>query len=310
MRQALSLRRFLLAGILLPVLAIIAVNSVMLYRQALGAVNTAYDRTLLASAKVIGEELDVQGYEEQARLRATVPYSALEAFEADNHSRLLYRVSSQSGEMVSGFAQLPFWHGTLPERPPYAALVDFYDDHVDGDDVRVAVLLQPVVSASGRAMAVVQVAETLELRRALARQILIDTIWRQAVLVAVIALVVIAVVQRGMRPVRRKRPYADHGARRPARIAAARRRHQPRDGAADAGVAQPEAVRARHGAPAAHAAGRAEDAGAIGAAWRPRGAAGAAGNQRHRRPGDGLGQPDAGARQGGAAAAAARSAGA
>jgi two-component system, OmpR family, sensor histidine kinase TctE len=203
MRQALSLRRFLLAGILLPVLAIIAVNSVMLYRQALGAVNTAYDRTLLASAKVIGEELDVQGYEEQARLRATVPYSALEAFEADNHSRLLYRVSSQSGEMVSGFAQLPFWHGTLPERPPYAALVDFYDDHVDGDDVRVAVLLQPVVSASGRAMAVVQVAETLELRRALARQILIDTIWRQAVLVAVIALVVIAVVQRGMRPVRR-----------------------------------------------------------------------------------------------------------
>jgi two-component system, OmpR family, sensor histidine kinase TctE len=203
MRQALSLRRFLLAGILLPVLAIIAVNSVMLYRQALGAVNTAYDRTLLASAKVIGEELDVQGYDEQARLRATVPYSALEAFEADNHSRLLYRVSSQSGEMVSGFAQLPFWHGTLPERPPYAALVDFYDDHVDGDDVRVAVLLQPVVSASGRAMAVVQVAETLELRRALARQILIDTIWRQAVLVAVIALVVIAVVQRGMRPVRR-----------------------------------------------------------------------------------------------------------
>jgi two-component system, OmpR family, sensor histidine kinase TctE len=203
MRQPLSLRRFLLAGILLPVLAVIAINTVSLYRQALAAVNTAYDRTLLASAKVIGEELDVEGYDELARLRATVPYSALEAFEADNHSRLLYRVSSQSGEMVSGYPQLPFWHGTLPERPPYAALVDFYDDHVDGEDIRVAVLLQPVVSATGRAMAVVQVAETLELRRTLARQILFDTIWRQALLVAVIALVALVVIQRGMRPVRR-----------------------------------------------------------------------------------------------------------
>ena len=69
--------------------------------------------------------------------------------------------------------------------------------------MRVAVLLQPVVSPTGRGMAVVQVAETLELRRTLARQILVDTIWRQALLVAVIALVAVVVVQRGMRPVRR-----------------------------------------------------------------------------------------------------------
>jgi two-component system sensor histidine kinase TctE len=40
--------------------------------------------------------------------------------------------------------------------------------------VRVAVLLQPVASA-GRGMAVVQVAETLELRRTLTRKILFDT---------------------------------------------------------------------------------------------------------------------------------------
>ena len=135
--------------------------------------------------------------------RSTVPYSALEAFEADNRSRLFYRVSSLGGEMVSGFAALPFWRGTLPQRPPYAALVDFYDDRMQDEEIRVAVLLQPVVSPAGRGMAVVQVAETLELRRTLARQILVDTIWRQALLVAVIALVAVVVVQRGMRPVRR-----------------------------------------------------------------------------------------------------------
>jgi len=198
-----SLRRYLLLGILLPVLGLVAVNAISLYSQALQAVSTAYDRTLLASAKVIGEQLDVEGYDQESRLRSTVPYSALEAFEADTRSRLYYRVSSQRGELVSGFANLPFWHGTLPQRPPYAALVDFYDDRFEGTDVRVAVLLQPVASNTGRGMAVVQVAETLELRRTLTRKVLIDTLWRQAVLVAVIALVVVIVVQRATRPVRR-----------------------------------------------------------------------------------------------------------
>ena len=200
---AISLRRYLLLGILIPVGLLVIMNTVGLYNQALGAVNTAYDRTLLASAKSIGEQLDVTGYDEQSRLRVTVPYAALEAFEADNQSRLFYRVSSLNGEMVSGFAQLPFWRGRIQAKPPYAALVDFYDDVFQGDEVRVAVLLQPVASAQGRAMAVIQVAETLELRTTLARKILLDTLWRQALLLAVIALVVVVVVQRATRPVRR-----------------------------------------------------------------------------------------------------------
>ncbi|REM68700.1 sensor histidine kinase, partial [Mycobacterium tuberculosis] len=74
-----------------------------------------------------GEQLDVEGYDDMARLRAIVPYSALEAFEADNRSRLFYRVSALDGEMISGFAELPFWRGRIPDRSAYAALVDFYD---------------------------------------------------------------------------------------------------------------------------------------------------------------------------------------
>jgi len=202
-QRAISLRRYLLTGILLPVGLLIIVNTASLYRQALAAVNTAYDRTLLASAKSIGEQLDVTGYDEQSQLRVTVPYAALEAFEADNQSRLFYRVSSLKGELVSGFEQLPFWRGEIPIRPPYSALVDFYDDVFREDPVRVAVLLQPVASGKGRAMAVVQVAETLELRKTLARKILFDTLWRQAILLAVIALVAVVVVQRATRPVRR-----------------------------------------------------------------------------------------------------------
>jgi two-component system sensor histidine kinase TctE len=199
----LSLRSYLMLGILLPVVLFILVDAVVLYRQALAAVNTAYDRTLLASAKALGEHIEADGEAEAAQLRAVVPYAALEVFEADNRSRMIYRISDTRGTLIDGYSDLALWRGQLPVLGPYAALVDFYDDTYRGEAVRVAVLLQPVAMQRARGMAVVQVAETLELRRTLARQILFDTLWRQLALVSVIALVVFVVVQRATRPVRR-----------------------------------------------------------------------------------------------------------
>ena len=200
--RTLSLRRYLLLGILLPIVLFLLVDTFSLYRQALAVVNTAYDRTLLASAKSIGEHITAEGTGDAVQLHANVPYAALEAFEADNRSRMVYRISTVQGELIDGFQALPAWHGRLPDQGPYAALVDFYDDIYQGDPVRVAVLLQPVATDRARGMAMVQVAETRELRHTLARQVLIDTLWRQAVLVSVIALMVLLVVQRATRPVR------------------------------------------------------------------------------------------------------------
>ena len=201
--RARSLRRQLLAGILIPMVLIVAFNTWSLYRQALAALNTAYDRTLLASAKSLGESLDVRGEGDAARLQANVPSAALEAFEADLQSRMAYRISTRQGVLLSGYDDLPMWHGQIPMQPPYAALVDFYDGQFRGEPVRMAVLLQPVASTTGRDVAVVQVAETLEIRHALARQILWDTLARQAALIALIAATVIVVVQLATRPVRR-----------------------------------------------------------------------------------------------------------
>ena len=197
-----SLRRTLLLGILLPLGLFVLINTVVLYRQALAAADTAYDRTLLATAKSLSEQLQVVGPADAPRLQATLLYSALEAFEADNRSRLYYRVSGFANEMVSGFEDLPPVPATLPEQQIYAALVHFYDDRYRGVPVRMAVLLQPVAGAAGSGMATIQVAETLELRETLARQILLDTVWRQAALVAMIVFVVVLVVQRATRPVR------------------------------------------------------------------------------------------------------------
>ena len=197
-----SLRRDLLLGILLPIVLFVVVDTFFLYRQALMAVTVAYDRTLLASAKSIGELLEVNGEGSAAHVRARVPYAALEAFEADNRSRMVYRISDHTGQWLEGDPGLSAWHGQLPKQGPYAALVDFYDDRVRGEAVRVAVLLQPVASGRERLMAQVQVAETLELRHTLARQMLFDTLLRQTLLIGVIMLVMLFVVQRVTRPVR------------------------------------------------------------------------------------------------------------
>ena len=197
-----SLRTRLLVGILLPVVAVVAFNTVSLYRQALRAADTAYDRTLLASAKAIGELLELADEPGPPRLEATVPYSALEAFEADNRSRMFFKVSGFQGEMVSGFGDLPAAAPDHGGANVYAALVRFYDDSYRGERVRMAVLLQPVAGLAGQGMATIQVAETLELRRTLARQLLVDTLWQQAALVILIGLVVVVVVQRATRPVR------------------------------------------------------------------------------------------------------------
>ena len=202
-RPAYSLRRTLLVGILVPIFLFVVIDTISLYRQSLQAVTVAYDRTLLASAKAIGELLSVQGEGPDAVFTANIPYSALESFETDGRIQLTYRVSTTDGRLIVGAEDLIAWTGRIPDQGPYATLVDFYDAQYRGDAVRIAILLQPVASDKGKGMAAIQVAETLQMRHDVARQILSDTLQRQSILIAVITLVVLYVVERVTRPVRR-----------------------------------------------------------------------------------------------------------
>ena len=194
-----SLRRRLLAWIIGPIALFVAVDTVSLYRGALRSINVAYDRTLLASARSIGELLAVR----DGKLQVELPYTALEIFQVGNSGRMAYRIDGFDGEFVSGYADLPRYAGRLPQRGAYQALVDFVDAEYHGEPVRMAALYQPVVGArpGEGGVARIQVAETLEVREALARQILLDTLLRQALLVAVVGGVTWIAVSRALRPV-------------------------------------------------------------------------------------------------------------
>jgi two-component system sensor histidine kinase TctE len=201
LRSPATLRWRLLAGIVLPITAFVAFDAWSTYRRVLESINTAYDRSLLASARSIGELLQPVDQE----LRVEVPYAALEIFEAGNEGRMVYRVSGVHGEFLSGYADLPPYTRTLPQRSAYAALVDFYDSDYGGERVRMAALYQPVAGPELRGVALIQVAETLEIRERHARALLVETLLRHALMVAVVGAVAAVVVARALRPVNQLR---------------------------------------------------------------------------------------------------------
>ena len=194
-----SLRGQLLRWLLIPLLVLVAINSVSLYRDALEAADIAYDRSLLASTRALAERVSVR----DGKVVADVPYVALDSFETDTLGRIFYRVTGLRGETVSGYADLPPVPANVPRSELYPALVRFYHADYNGEPVRIAALLQPVFDDSMRGIALIQVGETLDARRALSRRILVNTLARQAVLVLAVGTLVWFAVRLVLRPLMR-----------------------------------------------------------------------------------------------------------
>ena len=104
------------------------------------AADTAYDRTLLASARAIADGLIAQDGE----LRTNVPYVALDTFAYDSAGRIYYQVLDPAGTLVSGYEHLPAPPPGTPRTDDYPALARFYDGEYRGEGVRLVSLLQPV----------------------------------------------------------------------------------------------------------------------------------------------------------------------
>jgi two-component system sensor histidine kinase TctE len=194
-----SLRNQLLRWLILPLIGLVALNAVSLYRDALEAADTAYDRSLLSSTRALAERVSVR----DGKVVADVPYVALDSFETDTLGRIYYKVTGPQGETVSGYDDLPPVPKGVPRSDLYPALVRFYHSTYNGEPVRIAALLQPVYDESMRGIALIQVGETLDARRALSRRILLNTLLRQALMVLAVATLVWFAVRLVLRPLMR-----------------------------------------------------------------------------------------------------------
>jgi two-component system sensor histidine kinase TctE len=194
-----SLRSQLLRWLLIPLVILVAVNSVSAYNNGLEAADLAYDRSLLASTRALAERVTIR----DGKVVADVPYVALDSFETDTLGRIFYKVSGLKGETVSGFDDLPPVPANVPRSEAYPALVRFYHADYNGEQVRIAALLQPVYDDSMRGIALIQVGETLDARRGLSRKILFDTLLRQAIMLLAVASLVWFAVRLVLRPLMR-----------------------------------------------------------------------------------------------------------
>jgi two-component system sensor histidine kinase TctE len=191
-----SLRGRLLRRLALLLTLILVVSSLSAYWSARSAADTAYDRTLLASARAIAKGL----YADDGRLKANVPYVALDTFAYDSVGRIYYQVLDQRGQLVSGYDDLPAAPAGTPRTDDYPALARFYDGFYRSQGVRVVSLLQPVSEPLLNGIAEIRVAETLGARERMTHQLLVGTLWRMCLLAFSALLLVWLAVSAALRP--------------------------------------------------------------------------------------------------------------
>ncbi|WP_137889321.1 sensor histidine kinase [Pseudomonas sp. 2FE] len=173
-----SLRGRLLRRLALLLALILLLSSLSAYWSARRAADTAYDRTLLASARAIADGL----YADDGKLKANVPYVALDTFAYDSAGRIYYQVLDLNGALVSGYEDLPAAPPGTSRTDDYPALARFYDAQYRGQGVRVVSLLQPVSEPQLNGVAEIRVAETQGARERMARDLLFGTLWRMGLL--------------------------------------------------------------------------------------------------------------------------------
>jgi two-component system sensor histidine kinase TctE len=129
---------------------------------ARGAADEAYDRLLIGAAYQIADAITVQDGMPEIEL----PVSAFELLALSDRDRIFYRVTDPAGKTMTGYPDLADPKGDL--RAPGEVLE--YAAH-GGEVVRVARVTRRFDDPQMRGDAVVIVAQTVEARKALAREL-------------------------------------------------------------------------------------------------------------------------------------------
>lgn len=127
------------------------------------AADEAYDRLLLGAAYQIADAIQVQ----DGRPEIELPVSAFELLALSDRDRIFYRVLDPAGRTMTGYENLD--DPAAETANPARAVVE--NATFDGNIVRVARVARRFDDAQMRGDAVVVVAQTVDARRALAREL-------------------------------------------------------------------------------------------------------------------------------------------
>ena len=188
-----TLRRQLLVSLLPPVVLVTLASVALSYYHAFNFATAAYDYSLFGSALNISRQTRF----ERGELSVNLPAVARRMLEYDKHDRVYYAVSNAKGQFVAGHRGLPPPPGeedTSSGKPVY------YDERYRGRMVRIAALYAQVQGEYDEEPVLIQVAETLNKRRAFVRELLLGMLLPELLLILVIGALIWYGVERGLRP--------------------------------------------------------------------------------------------------------------
>jgi two-component system sensor histidine kinase TctE len=188
-----SLKRGLAVWLVGVLSALLVVDAWYSYRDALGAANQAYDRSLSASLKGIAERI----YATESEVVVDIPYSALELFEAGSSDRVFYGVTYQGGEQITGYEGLPL----PPALQPNVAV--FYDGVYNGQALRLGAMLKPLYRTEFPKPVIVILGETTNSRHEVVQSLFFGEVGRKALLIVVALSVALLATRRAFKPIER-----------------------------------------------------------------------------------------------------------
>ncbi len=197
-----SLRVRLLGWLLVPVAAFVLVTGMTAYDAARETACLLQDNALLASARIIGEEVNW----ENGVLVARIPPAALEMFESPEQDQVFYKVVKGGAGLLGGNPDLAFPAQATPGPV-------FYDTALDGRPIRAVAYARELYDSGATEPVTVIVAKTQASYRAMLLTLWRPQLVRQALMLALVLALVLLGLTFELRPlVRLKDDVADRDA--------------------------------------------------------------------------------------------------
>jgi two-component system, OmpR family, sensor histidine kinase TctE len=190
-----ALQRKLLGWLLPPLLVLLVLDTAYSYWSSRNFAHLAYDRAL----HEIGREIALHVKPQAGQARLELSAAAQRILLDDPDDTLYFRISGNDGRTVGGFEAFP----PPPAPPATGGRPVYYGAEIGGQAVRAAAFWSPLEDPSLGRPVLVQVAETVNKRNALARDILISAVLPQLALILMATVAVYVGVSRGLRPLLR-----------------------------------------------------------------------------------------------------------
>jgi len=189
-----SLRGTLLKWLLIPLLTLLIAGGAVAYVISLNFARDAYDRALYESAFDIAQLIKNQALGGNPSFK--LPQAERDLILSDKYDKLYYNVRDEKESLLSGEASIP---------PPPADKIGedetgdpFYDALIKDKNVRVVTLPLTLAIDNRERLVHIQVAETLNKREILAKEILTRLVLPELLLILLAAAIVWYAVRRGM----------------------------------------------------------------------------------------------------------------